>query len=373
MEKMKRFISLYVPVTNCNLRCHYCYITHHRLFAGKLPELKYSPEHIRRALSKERLGGTCLINVCAGGETLLVPKVVDYVKVLLEEGHYVMVVTNATITKEFERMAAWDAVLLGKLFFKFSYHYIALKEYGFLDRFFANIQRMRDAGASFTLEVTPSDELIPYIEKMSKLAKQRVGANCHVTIGRDERVSGELPILTDMCEEKYYETWDQFDSDFFSYKKQIFGIKRNEFCYAGAWSAWIDLGSGEMKQCYSSFYSQNVLDDPSKPIRFFPIGNNCTQQHCYNGHAFLVLGVIPELPAPTYAQLRNRICSDGSEWLQPKMKAYLENKLYDANKEYSPIQKRFVNIEIAFRRSFQAPIRILEKVRTLISKKEIVK
>ena len=56
-DKIKRFIDCYVPVTTCNLRCHYCYITQQRKFDAKLPEFKYSAEYIAKALSKERLGG----------------------------------------------------------------------------------------------------------------------------------------------------------------------------------------------------------------------------------------------------------------------------------------------------------------------------
>lgn len=57
MEKLKRFIDIYVPVTTCTLRCHYCYITHHRLFDGPLPKFKISPDDFGKALSHDRLGG----------------------------------------------------------------------------------------------------------------------------------------------------------------------------------------------------------------------------------------------------------------------------------------------------------------------------
>ena len=57
MDKIKRFIDIYVPVTTCTLRCHYCYITQYLLFNGLLPKFNFSPEHVRKALSKERLGG----------------------------------------------------------------------------------------------------------------------------------------------------------------------------------------------------------------------------------------------------------------------------------------------------------------------------
>ncbi len=107
-DKIKRFIDCYVPVTTCNLRCHYCYITQQRKFDAKLPEFKYSAEHVAKALSKERLGGACCINFCGGGETLLPPEMIGIIRKLLEEGHYVMVVTNGTMSKRFDEIAHND-------------------------------------------------------------------------------------------------------------------------------------------------------------------------------------------------------------------------------------------------------------------------
>lgn len=345
MDKIKRFLDIYVPVTTCTLRCHYCYITQHRLFEGALPEFKYSPSHVRQALSKTRLGGTCLINFCGGGETLLAPQMVEYVRELLEEGHYVMIVTNATVSKRFDEMALFPKKLLSHLFFKFSYHYMELKKRNLIEIFFKNVCKMRDAGASFTLEATPSDELIPYISEMQQAAIDHVGAVNHITVARDERVNGELPILTKMNREQYKKTWSVFKSEFFDYKMSIFGVKRKEFCYAGAWSLYINLGTGVATQCYCSYFSQNIFEDISKPIKFKPVGNNCMQEHCYNGHAFLVLGLIPELSTPTYGEIRNRVCADGSEWLKPEMKAFMSTKLYESNKQYSMLQKLCINAE----------------------------
>ena len=141
MDTIKRYIDCYVPVTGCTLRCNYCYITQHRLFDSKLPKFKYSPEHVRKALSRERLGGTCLINMCGGGETLLPPEMPAYAKALLEEGHYVMIVTNATVDKRFDEIAAFPPELTKRVFFKFSYHYLELKKKNLLERFFANIRK----------------------------------------------------------------------------------------------------------------------------------------------------------------------------------------------------------------------------------------
>ena len=151
----------------------------------------------------------------------------------------------------------------------------------------------------------------------------------------------------------------------------IFGQKRNEFCYAGAWSLRINLATGDAQQCYCSYISQNVFKDLTKPIIFKPIGNNCQMLHCYNGHAFLVLGTIPELPAPTYGEIRNRQCEDGSEWLQPAMKSFMNTKLYESNEEYSPSQKKYANREIhrikgnyVFKTRF---FKVVNKIKSILS------
>lgn len=346
MDSIKRYIECYVPVTSCTLRCHYCYITHHRLFNAELPKFNYSPQHVKKALSRERLGGTCLINLCGGGETLLPPEIIDYIKALLEEGHYVMVVTNATVSKRFDEIAKFPAELTKRLFFKFSYHYLELKRKNLLDRFFANIKKVRDAGCSFTLEATPSDEWIPYIDEMKQVAIDNVGAVCHITIARDERDPEKLPILTSLPRKEYEKKWKVFNSPLFDYKLTIFEQKRREFCYAGDWSFYLNLATGTMTQCYNTHYTQNIFEDINKPIKFLAIGKYCKEHHCYNGHSFIVLGNIPCLQSPTYAELRNRICNDGSEWLKPEMKHFMNTKLWQSNKEYSPLKKMATNCRI---------------------------
>lgn len=346
MDSIKRFIDCYVPVTGCTLRCNYCYITQHRLFDAKLPKFNYPPEHVRKALSKERLGGTCLINLCGGGETLLPPEIIGYIKELLEEGHYVMIVTNATVDKRFDEISKFPTELTKRLFFKFSYHYLELKRKNLLERFFNNIKKVRDAGCSFTLEATPSDEWIPYIDEMKQVAIDNVGAVCHITIARDERDPDKLPILTSQPREEYEKTWNTFDSALFNYKLSIFEKKRKEFCYAGDWSFYLNLATGTMTQCYCSYFSQNIFENIEAPIKFKAIGNNCSQHHCYNGHAYLALGNIPQLDSPTYAELRNRTCADGSEWLKPEMKHFMSTKLWQSNKEYPVLKKASTNCYI---------------------------
>ena len=103
MDKLKRFIDIFVPTETCNLRCSYCYITQNRKFNGKLFEFDHTIDDIKKSFSQERLGGVCLINFCAGGETLLTPIVIDIIKALLECGHYLMIVTNGLLLKDLRK------------------------------------------------------------------------------------------------------------------------------------------------------------------------------------------------------------------------------------------------------------------------------
>lgn len=338
MEKIKRFIDCYIPTETCNLRCHYCYITQKRKFNAKLATFSHTPEEIKQAFSIMRWGGPCLINMCAGGETLLSDQVLPIVKALLEEGHYVMIVTNGTISERFEEVIKWPKELLKKLFFKFSYHFLEMKRLGWTDRFFNNVQRIKEAGSSFTVEVTPSDELIPYIDELKKECIKHSGALCHLTIARDDRTKG-IDILSNLSWDEYKRTWGAFDSSLFAFKSQIFQQRREEFCYAGAWSYYLNLESGALKQCYCGEIVWNIYENNNKPIPEKPIGYSCSLPYCYNGHAFLALGDIPGLSTPTYAEERNRVCVDGTEWLQPEMKAFMSTKLYDINSQYTVLKK----------------------------------
>jgi len=340
MDKMKRFIDINVPVTSCTFRCHYCYITQHRLFSAALPKFRYGAEFIGKALSAERLGGICHINMCGGGATLLPPEMTTIVRAILEQGHYIMIVTNGTVTKRFEEMMTYPVELRQRLGFKFSFHYLELKKRNLLDVFFANIKRVRNAGCSFSLELTPSDELIPYIEEIKAVCMERVGALCHVTVARDEK-KAEFPILTKYSREEYKKIWGSFHSDLFDFKISVFGEKRKEFCYAGVWGGILDIGTGVLRACDNTLLRQNIFEDISKPIRFKAIGQ-CNKSHCHNAHAWLTLGMVPCLKTPYYFQMRNRQDAEGRDWLNPQMKAFLGQKLGNENERFNQSKEKSV-------------------------------
>ena len=96
MEKIKRLVLGLIPNQKCNLKCEYCYISQVKAWDEPTP-FQYSPVYIAKCLSKKRLGGICLINLTGNGETMLQPDIVPLITALLQEGHYVEVVTNGTV------------------------------------------------------------------------------------------------------------------------------------------------------------------------------------------------------------------------------------------------------------------------------------
>lgn len=346
--EIKRLLAINVPIKNCNLKCEYCYISALNEVRKGPAVFKFSPEHVGKCLSKERLGGTCIINLTGGGETLIPKEIPQFIYHLLAQGHYLEVVTNGTLTERFREIAAFPKELLSRLEFKFSFHYKELTTRNWLDKYFDNVRLMRDSGCSFTVELMPYDELIPEISTIMDLCKKELGAVCQITVGRND-LTGTKELLTTQKREEYEKTWKIFDSNMFNFKMEIFDRKIREFCYAGAWSMYIDLGSGDAKPCYGQLINQNIFENPDKPIVFEPVGKHCRQPYCYNGHAFLTMGVVPELATPYYSDIRNRVTEDGSEWLTPDVKKAFSQKLSVSNEEWTNIKKFSYGCSYPFR------------------------
>ena len=338
-RKIKRYIDCYIPITTCNLRCSYCYVAQQGLFKQAVPHFEHSAKEIRQALSVQKLGGVCVLNLCAGGETLIAEEVIAIIRELLEEGHFVGVVTNGLLAHRFDELAAFPKELLDHLFIKFSFHYLELKRLNVFDVYFSNIKKMQKAGASFTVEMTPCDEEIPLISEIKQVCMENLGALCHVTIARsDIDPDQRIPHLSKYDFETYKTIWSIFHSDLFDFKASIFYQHRDEFCYAGDWTFYVNLGTGDATQCYCGKKIGNIFDN--EPLHFEAIGKKCTQAHCYNGHSWLTFGDIPQLKSPTYADMRNRVTVTGEEWLGPEVKEAFSAKLCRTNRKY-PFWKRY--------------------------------
>lgn len=361
MEKIKRFIECLVPVTVCNIKCSYCYIIQENRRTEKMPDFNYDAEHIGRALSKGRLGGTSYISICGAGETLIPKEMPDIIESILRQGHYVNITTNGTMTKRFNQIREIDSRLLKHLHFAFSFHYLELKRINKINEFFDNVQKMKEAGCSFLVQVNLCDEYLPYLEEIKKLCEEKVGAAPQIAATRNE-LTEEISLMTQHTRQEYKQFGKQFNSPLFEFTMKNFMVKRKEFCYAGDWSAILNLGTGELTKCYAEGKGQNIFEDISKPIKFSAVGSSCSSAYCINSSHFMSLGIIPGLDTPSYAGLRNR---KEAKWYTAEMEEFLNGKLYENNEQYSTTRKLIVNVG---NRNKKMVRRIKYKVYSLIKK-----
>ena len=250
MDKIKKMLLFAIPTSVCNFRCTYCYIGQRPIhYQGLQADMKYTPEQVAYACRPERLGGLAYMNFCGEGETLLSRDIDLYFRALVERGHYAEIVTNLTITPMIERILSWPENLRARTEFKCSFHYLELKKRGLLQTFADNVHKIWDAGASANIEVTPHDDLIPYVDELKEFSLEQFGALPHLTIARDDRTKG-IDYLTALPMDEYDRIWGSFDSGFWRYKKTVFGVKQTQFCYAGLWSAYINIATGYASSCY---------------------------------------------------------------------------------------------------------------------------
>ncbi len=349
MKYIKRFFECLVPITQCNLKCEYCYVIQENRRELRQAEFRYGTEVIKQALKQERLGGACYFSICGAGETLMQQGLDEIIKVILENGHYINITTNGTYTRGIDcLLAKLSSEQISRMHISFSFHYIELVRKNLLDVFFNNIAKVKKAGASFILQLNLYDGYIDSLDEIMRLSIQKVGALPQIALTRiepDMEVSKNTGIHSKLSYSDYRKEGDKFDSPLFKFTCDNFMVKRKEFCYAGDWAGALNLATGILKPCYMSPIEQNIFEDASKPIHFHAIGKNCPSPYCSNSSHFLSLGVIPELNAPTYAALRER---REAGWYNSTMREVLNKKLSYTNKMYSKQEQRIVTIRYRF-------------------------
>lgn len=325
---MRRFIECLIPLTACNIKCSYCYVVQEGRRKNEKASFQYSPETIGLGLSKERLGGTSLISITASGETFIAKELPYITLEILKQGHFVNITTNGTLTKQMKDFLSTIEGYSSHVHISFSFHYVELLTKGLIDTFFENIKMMRSAGCSILLQINLSDEYIPYWNEIKRLSKMHVGAYPQVALTRRESPDG-FSIMTSETEEKYVRVAREMKSPLFEYTYKNFNVKRKEYCYAGLWSAKLNLATGEMTGCYGLGLHQNIFKDITKPIKWMPVGRHCGFAYCFNSSHFMSQGIIPDLQQqPSYGELRNRPEAD---WYSKEMKEFLYTQFKDTN------------------------------------------
>lgn len=341
LECIKRFFECLVPITVCNLKCSYCYVIQRNYRNMKLANMQYTPAHISKCLTKERLGGMCYFSICGAGETLAQPEVLEIAEGLLKNGHLVNITTNGTLTNKFKQLEKFAKEDLKRLHFSFSFHYLELKRLNLLDAFFNNIKYIKQLGCSFVVQLNLCDEYIPHIDDIKKICMENVGAYPQIAVTRNEEGSlRNVKILTKLSAEEYKRIGDTFSSPLFDYTMEKFNKKQTEFCYAGQRSGVLNLATGELKKCYGHSKSQNIFKDPNSPIKFEPIGKACRTSFCMNSSHFMSLGVMDNNETVTYCDLRDR---KKAGWFNDVTRNYLSMKLSKSNSVLNAKEQRSIN------------------------------
>ncbi len=325
-QKIVKFIDCFVPIDRCNLRCPYCYLKQDDKFRNRVAVYP-NARVIRKALSRERMGGTIFINFCGDGETMLYEGLNSVVRELIKEGHYVQIVTNTTITKAIFQLLDSD-IDMSHLFLKCSLQYMELKQRNMLDIYVSNVQKLRESGCSVSVEVTPHDELIEYLDELKEYSLSNFGALPHITTARNEE-RDDFGLLTKLTIEEYKAIWGQFASPMFDFKISNIGVARRGYeCMAGVWSLKLNLATGELQQCPHHKTIDYIYENIDLPINMEKVGKECKLPYCYNCHAYLTWGTMKEVAAPTYLEMRDRVTEKGAHWIGEEMQVVLSQKLY---------------------------------------------
>jgi len=346
VEKIKRFIECTVPISNCNLKCGYCYVIQENRRNSHVSKFNLSPSKMMAAFNAERWGGICYFSLCGFGETMLHKDIVDIASAILSQGHYVNITTNGTISVVIDKLLDLPDEYLKRLNLSISFHYNELVRLNLLEVFIENVKKIKGSMCSFIVQLNLCDEYIPVLDEIKEISLNEFGALPQLALTRNESTKS-ISVLSDLDFESYCDLGNTFESKLFDMTTKNFMVKRKEFCYAGEWSFKLDIASGELRRCYFSKPHQNIYDNVNEKIILKPIGNGCRNPYCVNSSHFMTLGVIPSIKTPTYAECRNRICNnDGSEWLKPQMKEFLSGKLSESNREYSFLKRQVINLHV---------------------------
>lgn len=342
MDQYNKFIEITVPGTACNLKCDYCYISQlNNVSLKDVAKFQHTPGHIGHALRKDRIGGTAYINICGSGETLIPKEIPAIINEFLKQGHYVNVYTNGVLTNRLEEILQLASPQdRARLSISFSFHYLELVRLNLLDRFFSNFNKMKQAGCSVIVNMVLADSYLPHIDTIMELSLKNLGALPQVSFPKkNSRGKNWLPLCADL--QKTYSAGTAFDSPYMQFTKKYYNYSRKRFCYAGAWSFYLDLASGWISKCYGHRHFQNIYDDTDKPIRYSAVGNFCLSKQC-GGGLFLPQGIVPSLKCPSYPSIKDR---PEANWYTPRYKQFLSQQLTKANRQYSAAEKIAANIK----------------------------
>lgn len=343
-QQIQKIINVYVPGNVCNMRCSYCYVTEclksnheeHAVF-------QYSVEHMIEAFRPERIGGIAYILVIGGGETLIPPEVVPFVKGLLRQGHVVEVVTNNTLDHRIDELLEVPVEDRARLIVKCSLHWKELIRMGKVESFFANIRKIVAAGASSYPCLVLGDEYMDCLDEICEACEKEIGAlpqctPCVTVNNREDYLRGGETMTQPPCTEEFVKRIEKkFESRLFSEVVRFLDIDvQNVFCYAGKYAFVVNMDTGIILKCHNVLTDDNFFENIDEPYEGEVIGCECGVASCSCNYNLYAAGMIPEIPnVPTYAEL---ICQREGLF-QDEVKRLMDVKVCEGKKILSEEEK----------------------------------
>lgn len=293
MEKIVKMINGTIHTLGCTLQCEYCYLAQRGYKNdGDIFALKYPLDKVLKACSKERLGGTCFIQIIGDGETLLPKDAGPLILGLLKEGHYVQVITNGTLTERIHDLieGAEQEGVVDHLLMSFSLHFMELEKGNWLKIYADNINYVREKGVSFRISMVCSDADIEAEKRIHEYCENDLDGVA-LSIGSAKKyneITGNIEGLWSKYEkEEYYKkVIDIFPSYNLEYIQDLDEIDNHKFCYAGSWYFQVDFTTGTYSQCLQNAGPvHNFFENIEDELLLEPVGTRCKASWCWCGWA----------------------------------------------------------------------------------------
>lgn len=342
-EKIVKRINATISTSGCNLRCEYCYLAQvkHKNHENT-KALRYSLETIFKACSKQRLGGTCIIQLIGDGETLLPSDVIPLIRGLLKEGHYVVVINNGTMTARIHELIECTELdeTIDHLMFTFSLHFLELEKRKLLDIFEDNINYVKMKKVSFDISLVCSDDYIAAADRIHGFCNQNLGGVVPSVLPADQYDTGgnHIGMLSSYNQEIYYRNIKRaFPSFDIKYREDIENTDNHQFCYAGSWCFYVDFTTGRYSQCLRNEGPEhNFFEHLDEKLMAEPVGNRCRAPYCICGWT-KTLNLIPG--ASKYEGVKKYINEPKYKYMSEKMLRACYSNFAETNKEYTEEQK----------------------------------
>ena len=310
----------------CNMECSYCYVDFTDPKLKHNSSFPHSIDFILRALSPKRLGSYAFFSMCSDGETMLKPGIIELTYGLLEEGHYVGLITNGTVTEKVKQLIAFPELLRKRLLVQNSMHFDELKKKKSFEVYFNNINALRRSGISVNATMPGSDEDVKNIPEIKELFMKNIAFLPMISPIRGEKREEQkgFPLGSKYSWDEYMDVWKNFKSPSIESRRHTLN-HIEEKCYAGMNCGYINLQTGDLLTCVPGRKLGNIYKDIMGEFPLLKEGSyTCPYEFCSHNGFFLSGREINGAVLPTLYEFHNRYDINGNPTFSDEIKKAMD-------------------------------------------------